>query len=41
MYLDDRLSPMKTSFSALTGKSWGAETSGPASNEEKTSQRTL
>lgn len=35
MYLDDRLSPMKTSFSALTGNSWGPEASDPVGNEEK------
>lgn len=34
-YLDDRLSPMKTSLSARTGRSWGPEASDPAGNGER------
>ena len=32
---------MKTSFSALTGKSWGPEASNPAENERKIQESAL
>lgn len=40
-YLDDRLSPMKTSLSALTGKSWGPEASEPAGEDERSEREFL